>query len=102
MLSGLRCFAHIRPERPSMTRFLTLAAIAGFVLLPGTAVYAQSSPDFTLVNSTGYTINEVYVSRPKNDSWGNDVMGKDALEDGKNVKITFNTDACTWDLKVVY
>lgn len=60
--------------------------------------------DFRLVNKTGYQIDNVYLSRPNDDDWGSDVMGKDALADGEGVNITFNkgTRACKWDLKVIY
>jgi hypothetical protein len=85
-----------------MFRTLTLAALSLLLLTPGHAVQAQSAPDFMLVNATGYTIDEVYVSRPNANGWGKDIMGTNALEDGRNVKITFNTDACSWDIKVVY
>ena len=84
-----------------MLRSLTADAIASLTLAVCGSAYAET-PDFVLVNSTGYTISEVYVSRPNNNSWGNDVMGQESLDDGASVKITFNTDACSWDLKVVY
>jgi hypothetical protein len=83
-----------------MRRLLALVAV---VLFAAATHHARAeSPDFVLVNSTGYSISEVYLSRPKSNSWGNDVMGKGSLEDGNGVNITFNTDACVWDLKVVY
>lgn len=60
--------------------------------------------DFTLINRTGYQIDEVYVSRVSGKNWGKDVMGSDALADGERVKITFNAppDACRWDMMVKY
>jgi len=59
--------------------------------------------DFTLVNKTGFTIDEVYVSPNDDDDWGEDVMGKDVLDDGESVDITFSRKetTCNWDLKVV-
>ena len=80
--------------------FSTVAAVALSVAAAGHA--RAESPDFKLINATGYTISEVYLSRPKSGGWGKDVMGRKSLEDGDGVNITFNTDACTWDLKVVY
>src|SRR4051794_13439439 len=84
----------------SMRRFLSLAVLAVLALAAPSA--RAESPDFVLVNSTGYTISEVYLSRPNNDSWGKDIMGQGELDDGEGAKITFDTDACRWDLKVVY
>ena len=60
--------------------------------------------DFTLLNRTGCQIGEVYVSRSSSRNWGGDIMGSDALENGRSVNITFNApdSVCRWDMKVKY
>jgi hypothetical protein len=86
-----------------MTHFKnTVIAAALFAAFAGTA-YA-SDADFTLVNKTGYQIDDVYVSSSKSDDWGNDIMGKDALADGEKVDIVFphGGGKCTFDIKVKY
>jgi hypothetical protein len=62
------------------------------------------SQDFSLINRTGYQIDEVYVSRTTSRNWGGDIMGSDALENGRNVNVTFNAPdgVCNWDMKVKY
>lgn len=83
---------------------LATAALAVVVMGSATLHAAQNRKlDFTLVNKTGITIAEVYVSPSKDDEWGEDVMGKDVLENNKSVDITFSRSAkaCKWDLKVV-
>lgn len=65
---------------------------------------AQSQLDFTLLNRTGLTINELYVSPSKSDDWEEDVLGRDVLKQGESVEITFPRRAassCLWDLKIV-
>ncbi len=59
--------------------------------------------DFTLVNSTKYTIVELYVSPANDDKWGEDVLGKDVLKPGEEVEITFSRgeSTCMWDMKIV-
>jgi hypothetical protein len=59
--------------------------------------------DFTLVNQTGLTINEFYVSPSNHDEWGEDVLGRDVLAHGQRVDITFSRKEteCMWDLKIV-
>jgi hypothetical protein len=59
--------------------------------------------DFTLVNKTGLTIDEVYLSPTSDDDWGKDVMGRDVLKNGGKVDITFSSEEaeCNWDLKIV-
>jgi hypothetical protein len=63
-----------------------------------------SDADFKMVNKTGYQIDEVYASPASSNSWGADIMGKDALADGATVDITFphGGSACKFDLKVKY
>ncbi len=65
---------------------------------------SQARQNFTLVNRTGYDIQEVYVSPGKAKSWEEDVLGDDELEDGDEQLIRFNRaeKTCIWDLKVVY
>lgn len=65
---------------------------------------AQGQQDFRLVNQTGYTIDEVYVSPNHTDAWGDDVLGRDVLNTGEYVDISFapQTKTCSWDVQVVY
>jgi hypothetical protein len=84
--------------RPTV-RFLTVVAA---VFMAGQA-YAASQ-DFTLVNKTGYQIDSVYVSKSSSDSWEEDVMGRDTLDDGETAHISFEKGArgCSYDLMVKY
>jgi hypothetical protein len=82
---------------------LGMAIVVAGISFAGTAA-AQAHQDFTLVNKTGYTIDQVYVAPSSSDDWEEDVLGQDQLTNGDNVHITFSRDAkpCGWDLKVVY
>ena len=46
--------------------------------------------DFTLVNKTGIVIHKIMVSPHDDEHWGEDVMGKDVLEEGESVEIKFS------------
>lgn len=83
-------------------RIAAAMAICAAFTLPQLAI--AGSQDFTLVNKTGYEIGEVYVSPAKSADWEDDVLGQDVLPDGDRVDISFSrdTDACYWDMKVVY
>lgn len=72
------------------------------VALTGPA-FAQRNLDFTLLNRTGLTINELYVSPSKSDDWEEDVLGRDVLAHGESVDISFSRSetSCAWDLKIV-
>ncbi|AVO45824.1 hypothetical protein [Phreatobacter cathodiphilus] len=86
-------------------RAFLLAAFAALSLsmAPGDA-RAQAQQDFVLVNRTGYTIDEVYVSASNVNSWEEDLMGDDSLENGQQLNVRFarNTSQCMFDIKVVY
>lgn len=79
-------------------------AAAAFTVLAAPQVAFAGDQDFTLVNRTGYEIDQVYVSPAKAGDWEEDVLGRDTLADGDRVEITFDrgTDVCRFDLKVVY
>jgi len=79
--------------------------IAGFfILLLLTAVVAfAGDQDFTLVNDTGLTIDQLYISPTKADNWEEDILGVDVLKHGEEVHITFSRDEKTrhWDIMIV-
>ena len=58
--------------------------------------------DFTVVNKTGVEIHKLFVAPHSSDDWGDDILGKDTLDDGENVEITFSRHekASHWDLKI--
>lgn len=80
-----------------------IVAAAATAMFAASPAYAGDQ-DFTLVNKTGYTIKEVYVSPSKASDWEEDVLGDDVLADQTSQPITFSraTSACKWDLKAVY
>ncbi len=79
---------------------LFLSAIAS-VLASGSAFAGDA--DFTLLNRTGYSLREVYLSASNKDSWGNDRMGDKYLDNGKSRLFRFSDkSSCMQDLKVVF
>ncbi len=83
-----------------------IAAIAVVVCLIAVVplVQAESDMDFTLVNATGYQINEVYIAPSSSEEWGEDILD-DVLENGNYADVTFHPAANrvkTWDLMVVW
>lgn len=82
-----------------------LMAVTATLLL-GYAANAQAEEldlDFKLVNSTGYTIKEVYISPTAKKDWGENIM-KGKLKDGQTLDVTFHpkTKAARWDLRIVW
>ena len=91
----------MNPTKRSLTLFglsivLALTATVGLVRAGG--------QDFVLVNKTGYDIDEVYVAPANQKEWGEDVMGKDTLDNGDKVNIEFShkEKECLWDMKIIF
>ena len=64
---------------------------------------AELNLDFTLVNSTGDDIKEIYISPTASDDWGDNLL-KGVLKDGQKLELTFSpkAKAAKWDIKAVY
>ena len=60
--------------------------------------------DFKLINRTGYTISSIYVAPTTQREWGEDIMGKDLLNDDEEVEITFDGSEKVkkWDIYVTW
>jgi len=77
-----------------------LLAVLG--LLPGMAA-AQGDPSFNLLNRSGQTIREIYVSAVTDTNWGRDLLGQDVLADGRTFAVRIAPSAgCRHDVRVVY
>lgn len=65
---------------------------------------AAGQQDFTIINKTGHTVVNFNVSPTNENEWGEDILGRDVLNNGESAKITFSRDAaeCMWDLKATY
>jgi hypothetical protein len=80
-----------------------IVCLAATVLTTFAGSVHAGAADFTLVNKTGYTLREVYLSASNKDSWGNDRMGQGYLDNGKSRLFKFSSkSACQQDLKVVF
>ena len=81
---------------------LAMLALGAMLLAPHSASADQR--DFTLVNHTGRTITNAYVSSSNSGRWGGDVLGSDVLPAGRSTGIVFSGGArgqCYYDIRVV-
>jgi len=90
-------------RRASRIAGLSLAVIT-LVIVAYTASAENPALDFTLVNKTGYTIKELFISPSNTNSWGEDILGRDTLANGEKCKITFSSSESSelWDMKVTW
>lgn len=83
-------------------RRVLVSVFAGFIAFLSVAASAGDA-DFTLVNGTGYTISEVYISAANRNQWGRDRLGDGTLENRKSKLFEFRDSAnCVQDIKVVF
>lgn len=74
-------------------------------LLIGVAAWtspASAQNRFNLVNNTGQTIEEVYVSSSRVSSWGPDFLGRNVLPAGQSLWVQPPFADCVLDIRVVY
>jgi hypothetical protein len=69
------------------------------------AIPAFADPrDFNVANNTSIVLTHVYVSPSDASDWGDDIMGRDVLNSGENVDVTFRKfdgSTCLYDVKVL-
>ncbi len=83
---------------------MRVLVLTTLLLLLVCACASAANLDFTLTNNTGYRIDIVNVCPSSSNSWEEDIMGRDYLENGQSVSIHFprKTNVKLWDLQVVY
>lgn len=84
-----------------MKKFAALAALS--LALFATPAFA-SDEILTIINQTGYTISEIYVSPTNANNWEEDVLAEDVLPTDRrtNIDMSNSADTCRWDVRVVY
>jgi hypothetical protein len=78
--------------------------VAAAALIMSATPAVAGTQDFTVINGTGKTIQNIYVSESAKDNWEEDVLDQDTLANGQRFEIAFDrsSKACLWDLKVTY
>jgi FlaG/FlaF family flagellin (archaellin) len=79
-----------------LIKFIAAAALAGFLLAP---VHASA-----VVNKTGQTMVEFYASVTNADTWEEDILGDDILEDDEAVDVNVDDGSgkCVYDFRAVF
>ncbi len=85
-------------------RFTTMIAtcLVACVALGGTASAANRKVN--IVNQTGMVLKHFYASTPEVESWEEDILGRDLLQNGETFEADINdgTGACVFDFKAVF
>jgi hypothetical protein len=91
-------------KRRLLNGFVALIVFCVATLFLVASVNAQGKQDFDLVNRTGITITEVYITPHDANDWGENVFtGDEPLKDGESTTIVFSRKekAKWWDLYVI-
>jgi len=58
---------------------------------------------YDVVNNTGVTLIDVFVTPAETDNWGNDILPNNVFENGSTIKVTIPPDygeTCMFDMKI--
>lgn len=87
-----------------MSKSILSGSIGLMALAVALVAQADNIQDFSLLNSTGATISNVYVSPHSSNRWGPDILGQDVLENNQTAAISFpgtvDPSVCQWDIKI--
>ncbi|HEY8614104.1 MAG TPA: Tat pathway signal protein [Roseomonas sp.] len=70
--------------------------------LAASPAIAQDDPSFNVVNRSGQTIQELYVSSAQVNNWGRDLLGNAVLENGRSFPVRLPAGQCINDIRAVY
>jgi hypothetical protein len=87
---------------PQILRRAVLALAFLALGLGARPVMAQGDPSFNVVNRSGRTITELYVSSAQVNSWGSDLLGSNVLAQGRSFPVRLPSGQCVNDIRVVY
>ncbi len=79
---------------------ISVFLIACLLFMHGSDAAAQNR--FWLVNNSGQTIEQVYVSSARESSWGGDILGRSVLPAGNRIRVEPRFRDCVLDIRVVY
>lgn len=85
-----------------MIKLIATATLAGFLFAPGFAFAADRTVE--VFNKTGQTMIEFYASVTNADSWEEDILGDDTLDDGDSVDVNVDDGSgkCVYDFRAVF
>ncbi len=84
-----------------MIKQLMATAVLGLALTASAAHAQTDAVSFDLTNKTGYTLTHIYISLPTTNSWEEDILGNQVVEDGETVVISVDDglEACKYDIR---
>lgn len=86
-----------------MKKFLFLAVLIAGLSFFSTKNSSAQALTFDVVNNTGVTLVDVYVTPAETNHWGKDILPNDLFENGSTITVTIPEDygtTCMFDMKI--
>ena len=86
-----------------LRKFIFLAVTGLFLLFLTSSQTNAQALGFYIVNNTGVTLNNIYVSPAEGSNWGNDILPNDLFDDQTKVQVYIPADygtTCLFDIKI--
>jgi hypothetical protein len=86
-----------------MKKFLFLMVIISVFSLFGTRKSSAQALTFDVVNNTGVTLVDVFVTPAEKNDWGNDILPNNLFENGTTITVTIPAmygETCMFDMKI--
>jgi hypothetical protein len=85
-------------------RLFLMAAAASAALICSLANAQAANRIVEIINETGATMTEFYASIGASNSWEEDILGDEALEDGESVDVNIDDGSgkCVYDFKAIF
>ena len=86
-----------------MKKLLFLAIVIAGLSFFGARNSSAQALTFDVVNNTGVTLVDVYVTPAETNNWGNDILPNNLFEDGSTINVTIPAnygETCMFDMKI--
>jgi hypothetical protein len=79
-----------------------------FILIAGLSLFSANNSSaqaltYDVVNNTGVTLVDVFVTPSETNNWGNDILPNSLFENGATISVTIPADygsTCMFDMKI--
>lgn len=79
-----------------------------FILVAGLSLFSAKNSSaqaltYDVVNNTGVTLVDVFVTPAETSNWGNDILPNNLFENGSTISVTIPADygsTCMFDMKI--
>jgi hypothetical protein len=79
-----------------------------FILIAGLSLFSAKNSSaqaltYDVVNNTGVTLVDVFVTPSETNNWGNDILPNSLFENGSTISVTIPADygsTCMFDMKI--